>query len=177
MKQNKIFFVRHGESEANVKQMFAGQRENSPLTEKGKEQAKQAAIDLINKKIKPQKIIVSPLIRAYETAQIIIHHANLQDIEIIVEERVAEYDMGSLTGTPYRKISSAELVAAENAEDPQKFMDRVHNLLEEIINLNESILIVSHAGVGRIMETKKLGLPPSTFYDLDPLPNAQIIEL
>lgn len=177
MKQGKVFFVRHGESEANTKGMFAGQRENSPLTEKGREQAKQAALDLLNKKIKPQRVIVSPLIRAYETAQIIIRNANLQDVKIIVEERVAEYDMGSFTGTPYRKITSAELIAAENAEDPQKFMDRVHNLLEEIINANEIILIVSHAGVGRIIETKKKGLPASTFYDLDPPPNAQVIEL
>ena len=56
-------------------------------------------------------------------------------------------------------------------------MDRVHSLLEEIINTNEIILIVSHAGVGRIIETNKKGLPASTFYDLDPFPNAQVIEL
>ena len=55
--------------------MFAGQRENSPLTKKGREQAKQVAFDLLSKEIKPQRVIVSPLIRAYETAQIIIHHA------------------------------------------------------------------------------------------------------
>lgn len=175
--KRKIFFVRHGESVANTKGIFAGQRDNSPLTEKGREQAKQAAIDLLRKKLKLKKIIVSPLIRAYETAQIIIRHASLQNVEIIVEKRIAEYDMGSLTGTPYRKITSKELVVAENAEDPQKFMDRVHSLLEEIINTNETILIVSHAGVGRIIEAKKKGLPASTFYDLDPLPNAQVIEL
>ena len=177
MKQGKVFFVRHGESEANTKGMFAGQRENSPLTKKGREQAKQVAFDLLSKEIKPQRVIVSPLIRSYETAQIIIHHAKLKDAKIMVEKRIAEYDMGSLTGTPYRKITSKELVAAENAEDPQKFMDRLHSLLEEIINTNEIILIVSHAGVGRIIETNKKGLPASTFYDLDPFPNAQVIEL
>jgi broad specificity phosphatase PhoE len=58
MTKNKIYFLRHGESEANVKGTFAGQRENSSLTEKGKAQAKDAALDLIKKKIKPQKIYV-----------------------------------------------------------------------------------------------------------------------
>lgn len=173
----KIFFVRHGESEANIKGVFAGQRDDSPLTEKGREQARRAAFDLLNKDIKPHKMIISPLIRAYETAQIIIQHANLQDLGISIEERITEYDMGVLTGTPIRKVTSAELVAAKQAEDPQKFMDRVHNLLEEFINTDETILIVSHAGVGRIIEAKKKGLPASTFYDLDPFPNAQIIEL
>lgn len=166
MKQKQIFFVRHGESVANTKGIFAGQKENSPLTAKGREQAKQAALDLLNKKIKPKKVIVSPLVRAYETAQIIIQHANLQ-----------KYDMGALTGTPYRKITSKELVFAENAEDPQKFMNRVHNLLEELMDTNETCLIVSHAGVGRIIEARKKGLPAATFYDLDPLPNAQVVEL
>lgn len=36
----KIYFVRHGESEANVEKKFAGQKEDSPLTELGREQAK-----------------------------------------------------------------------------------------------------------------------------------------
>lgn len=34
-----IYFIRHGESEANLKHVFAGQKDNSLLTEKGKEQA------------------------------------------------------------------------------------------------------------------------------------------
>jgi len=177
MTKNKIYFLRHGESESNVKGTFAGQKENSPLTEKGKAQARDAALDLTKKKIKPQKIYVSPLLRAYETAQIVIAEAGLTDTEIIIDERISEYDMGSLTGTPIREVTSHELISAKGAEEPGKFMDRVHNLIEEIEKINDHVLIVSHAGVGRIIEAKKKGIPAENFYDLDPYPNAQIIEL
>ena len=47
----KVYFVRHGESKANVEGKFAGQKENSELTDKGKEQARQAAKNLISKKL------------------------------------------------------------------------------------------------------------------------------
>lgn len=115
--------------------------------------------------------------RASETAQIIIETANLHEAEIVIDERITEYDMGSLTGTPIRKVTSAELVAAKGAEDPVKFMERVHKLLDEVVNFDGQVLIVSHAGVGRIIETKKKKLSPHSFYDLPPFPNAQIIEL
>lgn len=38
-----IYFIRHGESEANERKVFAGQKDDSILTEKGREQAKATA--------------------------------------------------------------------------------------------------------------------------------------
>lgn len=49
-KYGQIYFVRHGESKANVVGKFPGQRENSELTAKGWEQARLAAKDLKRKK-------------------------------------------------------------------------------------------------------------------------------
>ena len=177
MSEKEIYFLRHGESIANIKGVFAGQKENSPLSEEGRNQAKKVARDLIEKNLKPSKIYVSPLLRTQETLQIIVQEAGLIDTEIIIDERIAEYDMGSLTGTPIHKITSLELVSAQNAEDPQVFMDRVHNLLEEIYKLKEQVLIISHAGVGRIIEAKRKSVSADCFYDLEPFPNAQIIKL
>jgi broad specificity phosphatase PhoE len=45
-----IYFVRHGLSEANVKRVFAGQKDDSLLVQEGREQAKNTA-----KKIKDEK--------------------------------------------------------------------------------------------------------------------------
>ncbi len=56
-----IYFVRHGESEANLKGVFAGQRDNSLLTEKGKQQARVTAQNIKNKGILIDRIISSPL--------------------------------------------------------------------------------------------------------------------
>jgi broad specificity phosphatase PhoE len=46
-----IYFVRHGESEANIRKVFAGRRDNSLLTQKGKEEAK-----LTGQKIREREI-------------------------------------------------------------------------------------------------------------------------
>ncbi len=56
-----IYFVRHGESEANQKRIFAGQKDDSVLTEKGREQAKTLAQEIIAEGIKINTIISSPL--------------------------------------------------------------------------------------------------------------------
>lgn len=122
------------------------------------------------------RVISSSLARAYETAEIIIKEAGL-NLEIEIDERLAEYDMGQLTGTTYHKITSEELVSAEGAEDPRTFQNRVQSLLHKLSQEDKSVLLVSHAGVGRIIEVAKKSLNPNDFYDLEALPNAKIIVL
>lgn len=64
----KIYIVRHGETEFNVKKIIQGQID-SPLTEKGKQQALERAEDLKN--IRFDAIFSSDLGRAHRTAEII----------------------------------------------------------------------------------------------------------
>lgn len=60
---NSIYFVRHGESEANLQGLFAGQKDDSILTEKGREQAKITAQNIKIQIPKIDRIICSPLKR------------------------------------------------------------------------------------------------------------------
>ena len=62
----RLIFIRHGQSEANAQNRFAGQT-NVPLTELGKAQAKCAA-EYIVKREKIDKIYSSDLQRAHNTA-------------------------------------------------------------------------------------------------------------
>lgn len=172
-----IYFVRHGESEANVRKVFAGQKDNSLLTNEGRKQAKATAQEIIEEGIKIDKIYSSPLSRAYETAEIIAKELGFNTKDIITEKRIIEYDMGSLSETPWHTISSAILVNAENAEDPEMFRNRVCSCVEELSKLPENILLVSHAGVGRILETVKEGIEAKLFYDLPPYKNASITKI
>lgn len=172
-----IYFVRHGESEANVRKVFAGQRDNSPLTDEGRKQARNTAEEIVREGIMIDKIYSSPLSRAYETAKIIASVLGFDAEDIITEERIIEYDMGSLSETPNHKITSAVLVSAENAEDPEKFRDRVCSCVKELSGSPESILLVSHAGVGRMLETVKEGVEAKLFYDLLPYKNASITKI
>lgn len=172
-----IYFIRHGESVANAKGLFAGQRDDSPLTSKGQLQARQAAADFINKGIKVDRIVTSPLLRTKETAAIVAADIELELADIFIDPRLLEYDMGDFSGTPIRGISSAELTAHPEAEDPLEFQQRVMSALKELDAHALKTLVVSHAGVGRIIEATKQGIDLRHFYDIEGYPNAQVITL
>jgi len=168
-----LYFLRHGQSEANVKHVFAGQKENSPLTELGKRQAEIAANDLKNAAI--TKIVSSNLIRAKQTAEIVASKLGVSNVS--VDDRIAEYDMGVLTGTPNQAITSLELVSAKDAEEPAAFKSRVIDALRQYDKEDGAILLVSHAGVGRMIEALRQNIGPANFYDIAPYPNAQAVKL
>lgn len=171
-----IYFIRHGESEANLKHLFAGQRDDSPLTEKGKEQARLEGLKVKGMNLNINKIISSPLNRAIDTAKIISNIIEF-DKEIIIDQRINEFDMGDLSGTLMHEISSKSLVSAKNAEDPNDFFKRVNSFLNEYKETDENILMVCHAGVGRMIEIVKRNLNPELFYDIPPYPNASVIKI
>lgn len=170
-----IYFLRHGESKANVEGLFAGQKEDSPLSNLGTKQAEVAAEELRTKHF--NRIIASKLNRTRQTAEAVAKVIGFDPSKIEYDDRIVEYDMGSLTGTPIRKVTSDELVSAEGAEDVNDFQERVVAFLKEHKDLPEDILVVSHAGVGRIIECTKQGLDPRDFYDIAPYPNAHAVEL
>lgn len=172
-----IYFIRHGESEANVKKVFAGQKDDSLLTDEGRQQAKITAEEIIKEGLKIDQIYSSPLKRAYETAEIIAKEIGFDTSKIITENRIMEYDMGSLSGTPWHTISSSILVNAENAEDTEKFLNRVISCVKELSSLPGNILLVSHAGVGRILETVREDIDAKLFYDLPAYKNASITKI
>ncbi len=168
-----IYFVRHGKSKANEQGVFAGQKEDSPLVEEGESQASHAAKELVGKRI--NKVISSPLICAKQTAKIVMDVAGLGSLDLEIDQRIAEYDMGSLTGTPLHAITSLELTSSDGAEDPEAFLKRVISFLRDY--KDDSILMVAHAGVGRIIEAAKRGIEPAEFYGIEPYPNGHVLEL
>ena len=65
----KLLFIRHGESEANLRGVFAGGDDDTPLTDIGRGQAIKAGRSIFGEKI--DAIISSPLSRTKETAQLV----------------------------------------------------------------------------------------------------------
>lgn len=172
-----IYFVRHGQSQANVDKVFAGQRYFAPLTETGKSQAQEEGRRILDEKIHIDHIVASPIERAYETAQIIARTVGYDLNDIKIDPRWAEYDMGDLSGQSVEGITPAQRVSAPNAEDPKAFRGRVQVVLNNATRLDGNTLIVSHAGVGRMIEAIKRGIDPSRFYELEGYPNAQVVKL
>lgn len=167
------YLMRHGESTANLDGVFAGQGNDAPLTKKGEDQAKSVCPALRTFKI--TKIISSPLVRALRTAEII--SVALGGLDILADDRLAEYDMGALTGKPFIAMDSATLVSAEGAEDPVSFRDRVCASLLEHAYDEGNTLFVAHGGVLRAVLAAMQGVDAAKFHDLPLHSNAEIIEV
>ncbi|PKO03254.1 MAG: histidine phosphatase family protein [Chloroflexi bacterium HGW-Chloroflexi-5] len=91
-----ITFLRHGRSRADDEEVHEG-RYDSPLTDIGRSQVQARAQDFLSRNLQFDKIITSPLQRAYETAKIIGQWLN---VSIEEDSDWMEMDNGPLAGLP-----------------------------------------------------------------------------
>lgn len=171
-----IYFLRHGQSQANADGVFAGPTYHAPLTKQGREQAR-----LEGERIKAEGMVInlivsSPIERAKETAEIIARAIGFDVSKIQYDARLAEYDMGALSGKPKKGVSPRQRTSADGAEDPKVFQNRVMTCMQEIASLPGNTLVVGHAGVAGIIEATRLGSDLRDFYN-EGYPNAQIVQL
>lgn len=172
----KLILLRHGETEANKKELIMGQTDD-PLTDRGVQQAKKAALRLKDEKL--DRIYVSDLKRAMDTAkEVIAYHP---DVEVVYEPLLRETHGGEFEGTPYGSIARAaekagiprEEFKPKGGETIKEFKARVLKFIDLITakEKGKTILVVTHGGViGNIIthlfkaeqENFKNFLPPNT---------------
>jgi probable phosphoglycerate mutase len=170
-----VYFIRHGESEANAQGVTAGQSE-SPLTSRGRTQAHAAALQLQTKNIHIDTIISSPLQRAFDTATIIADELQYSD-EITINPLIIERSLGTLQGKSAATLHgmSASEQAAAGVETDAEVMARARELVAELQRMPQgNLLLVSHSGFGRrlialVKEVEVESVPK--------LPNADVIAL
>ena len=156
MKENiRIYFVRHGETAWNEKDLICGTTD-LPLTEKGRCQAMEAA-EAIRQKLKEgariDAIIHSPLLRAKETAAC-IHEVT--GIPMREDGRLAEQDFGEFEGKT--RLSDAFRASKRRFADDYgggesllRLAQRVYNLLDELLGEgDQAYLLVAHNGIARM---------------------------
>ena len=85
----KLYFVRHGESEANLLHEFSNSGHRHPLTARGIEQARTVARSLSGLQV--ARIYSSPILRAVQTAQIL---AEQSSASVTVTEALREWSVG-----------------------------------------------------------------------------------
>ncbi|MGI6377152.1 MAG: histidine phosphatase family protein [Anaerolineae bacterium] len=90
----RLYFARHGESEANTTGVFSNRPPGHALTAAGREQAQGLADRLRAEGI--AQIYSSPLLRAQQTAEIL---AATVGAPVEVTDALREYDMGIYEGT------------------------------------------------------------------------------
>ena len=100
---HKVYFTRHGETVWNVENKICGMTD-SPLTEKGRAQARELGEKLRASGLRIDEILYSPLSRAADTARAI---AEATGIPARCEPRLREQCFGRYEGTPGTGESSA----------------------------------------------------------------------
>jgi len=149
---NTYFVMRHGFSESNEKHVVSN-APGSPhhLTEKGKEEAAEAAKILNGKGI--DLIVSSPFLRTKETAEIIRNSLGLPEDRVIVDDRLAEIHTGIFDGKDVSEyhnfFSSIAEKFTKTPEGGENLMDVKRRAMAVLIELEhehkgKKILIVTH---------------------------------
>ncbi|MBO5747103.1 MAG: histidine phosphatase family protein [Clostridia bacterium] len=156
----RLFMVRHGESENNLKKLFTGWVD-SPLTEKGYKEAE--SIRPFMSQFKFDKVYSSDLIRTVETAK-----TALPDCTPVTTPLLREYDVGSLSNKSSIDCpNQSEQIAVafknrdytpfggENIEIVQERLNKFLKTLEEQDLKN--VAVFAHGGIVLTMLLKILG--------------------
>ena len=157
-----VILIRHGESEANREDIFAGHL-NVDLMPKGVEQAQKTA-QYIVENYTVDKIYASDLKRAYKTGTTL---ADKLGMESIADKRFREIDAGEWDGIKLNElgdkyaedfriwrddIANAKCTGGESVEDLRK---RVFGAATEVAENNDgkTVVIATHATPIRVMQT------------------------
>ncbi|MDD6213324.1 MAG: histidine phosphatase family protein [Clostridiales bacterium] len=155
-----FYFTRHGQTVWNVENKICGATD-SPLTEKGRQQAKELAQSIMEQGIAIDEILYSPLSRAADTAREI---SALTGIPARVEPRLMEQCFGKWESTPrdgadFRKEKENFAISFEGGESMLHLCQRIYNLIDDIKKEPEKVyLLVAHNGISRAIH--------SYFYDM-----------
>jgi probable phosphoglycerate mutase len=159
----KLYFVRHGQSEANTRHIISNRLSPFGLTRLGKEQTEVLAKSL--RDVPVTAIFSSPIRRARETAEILASALN-QSYRVM--EALREYDCGILEEKSdeaswklHREIAEDWVLNHNHTRKPDggesfldirdRFIPFMENLLLGSQDQDEYVLLVGHGGLFQLM--------------------------
>jgi broad specificity phosphatase PhoE len=154
----RIYFARHGESEANVLKVFANTPGRYGLTELGRVQAQALAERLAEVGI--TRVYASPLMRAQQTADIVCQRLGMP---FETRDELIEFNVGDHEGScdeaawdEYREVEQAWLIEGDTKarigggecfEDIEsRFLPFVRELMARFGDTAERPLLIGHGG-------------------------------
>ncbi len=158
----KIYLARHGQNEDNLNGVLNGHRD-LPLTDLGRKQAREAAANIKSLGLKFDAVYSSPLIRAFETAEIISRESNQPTPA--VHPLLIERNLGEMSGRPIAGIKEycgenilvtgvvTYFLSYEGAETFPDLIERAKSLVAELKtkHSNDSVLLVGHGDMGKMI--------------------------
>ena len=175
----KIYVIRHGQTDYNVRNVFQG-RKDIPLNSVGLKQAEETAKQFEG--VHVDVILVSPLIRAQQTAQYV---ASVTGVKPIIEQDLIERSFGDMEGKPNSEECNIRMLLDYeknynifNVEPVQTLFKRVSNCLDKIITkyLGKEIVLVTHGGVAQAIDCYFNGFPANKDLQSIALKNCEVRE-
>lgn len=165
----EIYFIRHGKTKENQKRLYYGTMDSGILQE-SREKLKLHSKWFLQQKF--DKVYVSPLMRAVETARVLLPGEELQ-----FDSRLEERHFGIFEGKTYQEIILKYPDQAREWQDQwmtyeipkgESFLqvqERVNDFAEYIKKCGyEKILIVSHKGTMIQLMLTLLGIPIEQYW-------------
>lgn len=145
-----IYLLRHGETDWNLAGRLQG-RTDIPLNEKGRKQMQHAGEILKRSAVRLDQILVSPLSRARESAEIVAGGSDYPKERILVEELLIERCFGAGEGltAEERKARYPGDIFPE-MESSEEILARARTLFRKIVDTyenKEQVLLVAHGAI------------------------------
>ena len=147
----RLLLVRHGETDWNAAGRLQGQTDR-PLSDFGRRQARRLADELATEDF--EAVYSSDLARARETAEIV--GARLR-LPVTLDPDLREKDWGTWEGLTAVERDRVEFVG-ESTEAHQERMLRALRRISECHPDGRSVLVVTHGGSMRRVQTAALGM-------------------
>lgn len=148
-----VYFVRHGETELNAKNIH--QSPNTPLSAKGKDESLTVAEYI--RTVNPDLLLTSEYTRAQETARVIGHHTGLKPVTnglfYEIERPSSLYGKSHfhpmtfdyvLRSVFHKNDPGWKYADAENFNDISSRAKRAIAYLEQLAENHSSVVVVSH---------------------------------
>lgn len=174
-----LYLVRHGKTVGSEVKTYKGSID-IPMSEAGIEQIKNTArfISNYDKASRLSTVYCSPLSRAVKSAEII---AEAYGLTPLISPDLMERHFGIWEGMSYTEIeekypeefeawtNNPLIYSPTNGESTCEVRDRIIPALENIISRHngESIAIVAHGGVNRIILCHILGIPLENIFRIE----------
>ncbi|MBT8493716.1 MAG: histidine phosphatase family protein [Deltaproteobacteria bacterium] len=169
--ESVVFLIRHGVTPWHDEGKVLGQRD-MPLSERGLSQSQAAANSLGSVQI--SDVVSSPLQRSIQAAEII---GKANGIEVARDPRLTDFRVGKWSGMPYQEIATSPeyLRFIDNplseripgGESLAEIRDRSVAAVEQALvdsPTGDAIVIVTHAGIIRVILSHYLGSNPANYH-------------
>lgn len=138
----KIVFIRHGKTKTNALLKIQG-HVDTHLDPKWFFELKNTADFLRQKKLWPDRVLVSPFSRAFETAVFLKNELKL-NLPLVAEIKALEREFGEFNGLPTSLIPS--LKTGRNYENDGMLFKRAESFLKQITQIkSDTCYVICHS--------------------------------